>query len=419
VRRAIMVKDKEKPQENSTRFCTGSDLLDLVVGGGQGMGFPSGKVINIVGDKSSGKTFIACEIVANAYHKYGKRLKWVYDDAESGFTFNTKEMYGVEIMPLNDDDRVKSRTVEDMYCNFKLFLKTLKDDEVGIYVVDSLDGLTSEENEKRGEERIKAFEQDKEFKQGSYQMGAAKFLSQEFFKGVTEETEQKNCLLIIISQVRENIEPFSFEKYVRSGGKALDFYAHTVVWLACINKIKKKERTVGVIVKAKTTKSKTPRPFRECVFSLLFDYGLDNIGSDVDYIFDLRGDSGVLLSKAESLAWSGESSGEGMEATSANLRAFLEDIERWADYKADIRTDNGGKMPSDPLKKSLLIKWIESHPEVQEVYEKKFGASMTREELIQYVESKGLTKELTQKVVDKWETVENSIRTNRPPKYQE
>ena len=52
---------------------------------------------------------------------------------------------------------------------------------------------------------------------------------------------------------------FSFEKYSRSGGKAMDFYAHTVLWLATAKKIEKKENAVGVVVKAKTTKSKTNR----------------------------------------------------------------------------------------------------------------------------------------------------------------
>lgn len=56
---------------------------------------------------------------------------------------------------------------------------------------------------------------------------------------------------------------------------------------------------VGVVVKAKTTKSKTPRPFRECFFSFLYDYGLDNIGTSIDYLFDLRTAKVVYIYKCK------------------------------------------------------------------------------------------------------------------------
>ena len=93
-------------------FRTGCKLLDLVVGGAKGVyGFPSGKFINIVGDKSAGKTFLSNEIIAWAYHNLGKNFKWVYDDCESGYSFDTELMYGFEIMPMNLDDRVHSQTV--------------------------------------------------------------------------------------------------------------------------------------------------------------------------------------------------------------------------------------------------------------------------------------------------------------------
>ena len=384
-------------------FPTGCDLLDLVVGGGMGCGFPSGKVVNLVGDKSSGKTFLACELIAAAFQKYGDELKWNYDDAESGFTFDTKRMYGIEIMPQDPEKRVKSRTVEEMFCNYRLFLQSLGEDEVGIYVVDSLDGLTSEENEKRGEARLKAFQEGKEFKQGSYQMGAAKFLSQEFFKGITEETEKKKCLLVIISQVRENIEPFGFEKYVRSGGKALDFYAHTVLWLAYMKKITRKDRTVGVVVKAKTTKSKTPRPFRECIFTLLFDYGLDNIGTSIDFLFDFRTETGMVKSNA-SAVW------QGVDETLANLTEFIEQQNKMDEYKAEQGT----------VSKKRILAYLDEHDgELGEARRKFFGMPMKRDELIAFVEKEKLQNVLRERVLLKWEEIECSILTNRQPKYSQ
>ena len=64
---------------------TGSDLLDLVAGGG----VPWGKMVNIVGDKSTGKTLLMSELIACAHSKYGERLRWHYDDAEAGYSFNS------------------------------------------------------------------------------------------------------------------------------------------------------------------------------------------------------------------------------------------------------------------------------------------------------------------------------------------
>ena len=93
-------------------FQTGCRVLDLTVGGNKDiLGFPAGKFINIVGDKSAGKTFLSNEIIANAHYKYGNKFKWVYDDCESGYSFDTESMYGFEIMPLNPDERIHSEKV--------------------------------------------------------------------------------------------------------------------------------------------------------------------------------------------------------------------------------------------------------------------------------------------------------------------
>lgn len=300
-----MAKKKEKKNEEIW-FSTGSDLLDLVVGGGSGKGYPAGKIINIVGDKASAKTWLSCEIIASSHYKYGDKFKWVYDDCESGFSFDTEKLYGFEIMPKKTEERFSSNTVQDLYCNVRTFLDSLKGDEFGVYVVDSLDGLSSEEIEEIAEERYKKHKQGKEMTKGSYRMEAAKFLSQEFFRTLADDLQDKNVLLVIISQIRYNVDLFSFEKYTRAGGKALDFYAYAVIWLAKVATIEKLSRAIGTVIKAKTTKLKAPRPYRECTFSLLFDYGLDNIGSNIDFLYDLRGKRGVLLKAAKEIDWNGE-----------------------------------------------------------------------------------------------------------------
>ena len=388
-------------------FRTGCKLLDLVVGGAKGVyGFPSGKFINIVGDKSAGKTFLSNEIIAWAYHNLGKNFKWVYDDCESGYSFDTEAMYGFEIMPMNLDDRVHSQTVEQAFCNVSDFAKSLKKGQFGIYVLDSLDGLTSSEQDDRAEQRLKLHEEGKELEKGTYGLGKQKYLSREFFPQLCSVIENKNILVIIISQIRENVDMFSFEKFSRSGGKALDFYAHTVLWLATAKKITVKNTPVGVVVKAKTTKSKTPRPFRDCIFSFLYDYGLDGIGTGVDYVFDLRTPKGELNTKAKAIQWNGTG-----EFDKKTLKEFLEENELFEKF------ENSRYSEADGTDTDNMFAFIQSKKDYKKLFQEKFGETMTRDELISYIEENNLEQELDKRVEEKWESFEDSIKSNRKKKF--
>ena len=384
-------------------FRTGCKLLDMVMGGNKGVyGSPSGRFINIVGDKSAGKTFLSNEFIAWGYHNLGKNFKWVYDDCESGYSFDTESLYGFDIMPENP---VHSTTVEEAFYNISKFAERLKGDQFGIYVLDSLDGLTSEEQDKRAEERIKCIENDKEIK-GTYGMGKAKYLSQEFFPQLCSVIENKNILVIIISQIRDNVDMFSFEKYARAGGKALDFYAHSVIWLATAKKIEKSDTPVGVVVKAKTTKSKTPRPFRECLFSFLYDYGLDSIGTSVDYLFDLRTPKGELNTKAKAIQWNGSN-----DLDKKQLKEFLDEFELFDKYENSRYADLDGTDAEN------MFAFIQSKKEYKQKFQEKFGETMTRDELIQYIEDNNLEEELDKRVEEKWELFEDSLKSNRKKKY--
>lgn len=388
-------------------FRTGCTVLDKLLGGNKNvLGVPSGKFINIVGDKSAGKTFLSNEFIAWSYHNLGKKFRWCYDDCESGYSFDTEELYGFEIMPRNEEDRVHSENVEDAFCNISKFARGLKKDEFGIYVLDSLDGLTSQEDDDRAEERLKLFDEGKKLEKGTYAMNKQKFLSREFFPQLCSEIEEKNVLVIIISQIREKIDPMSFEKYARAGGKAMDFYAHSVLWLATAKKILKKETPVGVVVKAKTTKSKTPRPFRECFFSFLYDYGLDSIGSNIDYLFDLRTPGGDLNKKASAIQWNGNNN-----LDKKQLKEFLEEFELLEKFEDSKYYDMDGTDADN------MFGFIQSKKEYKTKFQEKFGETMTREEVISWVEENGLEKELEERVDQKWEDFEDSIRSNRKKKY--
>lgn len=269
---------------------SGCILLDLIVGGG----YAPGKIVNIVGDKSSGKTFLALEMIVASIKMFGKeKVKWRYNDAEAGFSFDTQGMYGIDII---DEKAPETNTIEQFGDDVRKELAKLNKDEFLIYILDSLDALPSEAEMKRMKKksaaRTKAAETGEDDESaGSYNLEKQKFMS-EFFREMVREINTKNCLLVIISQTRQNIGVRFGEKYTRSGGKALDFYSSFILWLAEVEKIWKKDRVVGITVKARTKKAKIKTPFRECFFEIVFDYGIDDITSNVRYYYDMRTESG-------------------------------------------------------------------------------------------------------------------------------
>ena len=390
-------------------FKSGCRVLDKLLGGKKDvLGVPAGRFINIVGDKSAGKTFLSNEFIAFSHYEYGDKFKWVYDDCESGYSFDTESLYGFEIMPQDKAERKHSKNVEDAFCNITKFSQSLKKGEFGIYVLDSLDGLTSKEQDDRAKARLKAFDENEEFDKGTYGMGKQKYLSQEFFPQLCDTIENDNVLVIIISQIREKVDMFAgFEKYNRSGGKAMDFYAHSVLWLATCKKIEKKDTAVGVVVKAKTTKSKTPRPYRECFFSFLYDYGLDNIGTSIDYLFDLRSEkTGELNKKANAIKWDGNN-----DYDKKTLKEFLAESELYEKYEDSRYADIDG------TEVERMFAFIQSKKDYKQKFNEKFGDTMSRDELIAYVEENNLEEELDERADKKWEDFEESIKSNRKKKF--
>lgn len=392
-------------------FQNGCKLIDLVTGGSKGVyGYPVGRILNAVGDRSSGKTFLVNEIIASAYWKYGNKFRWMYADCERGYSFDTMNMYGFQIHDENSD--APENVEEAFYCIDK-FAKSLKKDEFGIYVLDSLDSLTSEEQDARAEERITAMDKGKDFNKGTFGMGKAKYLSQEFFPQLCKVLEDKNILLIIVSQIRDNTDMFSFEKYSRSGGKALDFYCHMVIWLATAKKITvedgEQKAVIGGTNKLKVTKGKVPRPFRECFYTYYFSFGIDNIATGVDYLFDLRTKTGdISAPAAKACAWEKDENKKPM--ASPEIRQWLLDKKKYDDYKATLNDGERFSMET-------ALKFIASDSKLKKEFDDTFAKVMDRETLIKYIEENGLEEELNRRVEEKWEAFESTLVLDRKPKY--
>lgn len=247
---------------------TGSVLLDAALGGG----YPRGRLVNIVGDSSTGKTLMAIEATANYHIEYPKG-KIDYAETESAFDHGYAGRIGLPEDAVNFPD--KPDTIEQFYKALNSFCDSIKHADGGLYILDSLDGVSDEA------------EMGREMGESTYGTGKAKGLS-EMFRRIVRKLERKNVTLMIISQVRENIGVTFGDKLKRSGGKALQFYSSQVIWLANVGKIKCKrrgiERTIGNDVRMVAKKNKCAEAFRPVDVPILFSYGMDDVSASVNFI---------------------------------------------------------------------------------------------------------------------------------------
>lgn len=256
--------------------------MDAALGGG----WVLGRVANIVGDRSAGKTLLAIEACANFHRDYPNgHIR--YAESEAAFDEKYAEALGMPIGVVDFDPDSPLKTIEDWYRDILRVMDANKDRPI-LYVLDSLDALSDDA------------ESEREIDQGSFGANKAKKLG-EMFRRVVQQMEQQKVLLIVISQLRDKIGVTFGEKQTRSGGRALDFYASHIVWLNEMGKIKrtvnKVERVVGVDVRARVKKNKVGLPFRECAYPIIFGYGIDDLTANVEWLLEVGRES--LLAKVD------------------------------------------------------------------------------------------------------------------------
>lgn len=259
------------PKTDIEFISTGCTLLDLALGGG----WVERKVINILGDSSSGKTLLATEAVANFVNKHPKgRVR--YRDKEEAFQPSYAAALGVPVDRI-DFGSETMLTVEDLHDDLQKVTAKAKTPE--LYVLDSLDALSDRAELERG------------FGENTFGANKARKMS-ELFRRVQSMIEKSNVTLIIISQVRADMSPFAGRGVKASGGFAVRFYRSQALYLSTKNKIVKTVRglkkPIGINVRAVVDKNRVGLPYREAEFPILFGYGVDDVAASLDWLKQVK-----------------------------------------------------------------------------------------------------------------------------------
>lgn len=291
------VRKKKRKKERVEFLDTGAVPLNLALSSKARGGIARGRVINIVGDGSSGKTLLALEFAFNCLKNVKKikskifpkvkKVRIVYDNGEGVMDFPVEDMYGEKF-----ERAVKWKRSSSVEAWGRSVGRELDRWEPGVftlYIIDSLDSLPPEKSKERFK---KAALEDKPEESKAYAEKAS-YLSQNFWGNLCSDVMGKDFTLIIISQVREKIGVIFGEKYYRAGGKGMDFYTHQVFWLAVLKRLTSKisvkgvQRVYqyGVNIKARQKRSKVSKPYSEGEFIILYDHGVDRIGSLVNFLY--------------------------------------------------------------------------------------------------------------------------------------
>jgi len=273
---------KPEPQLTGADFLsTGSTMLNLACTDHPERGFAKGHYYLIVGTSRSGKTFLTLTCLAEAAQNPNfKNHRFVYDNVERGALMNIKRFFGKTV-----DKRLKivhSFRIEDFYYRLDALAKKGRP---FIYILDSMDSLTSSSELKTFQKQKKAHQEEKEIA-GSYGDGKAKINSQNL-RLVLNPLQETGSILIIINQTRDKLTGFGGK--TRSGGNALQFYACLEVWSDIKEDLKIKYRgkdhSQGVLCALRVRKNRVSGKVNRTVHIPIYHtYGMDDVGSCIDYL---------------------------------------------------------------------------------------------------------------------------------------
>jgi recombination protein RecA len=265
--------------------------LDAALGVG---GFPRGRVIEIYGPESGGKTTLTLHVIAEA-QKLGGQAAFI--DAEHALDPIYARKLGVDV------DNLLVSQPDNGEQALEIAETLIRSGGVDIVVVDSVAALVPKA-ELEGE-------------MGDPQMGLQARLMSQALRKLTAIVSKSKTSLIFINQIREKIGVMFGNPETTTGGRALKFYASMRVDIRRVQAIKEGDRVVGSRTRAKVVKNKVAAPFREAEFDIVYGEGISREGD----LLDLGVDKGIIEKSGTWLSFGGERMGQGRE----NARVFLKE----------------------------------------------------------------------------------------------
>lgn len=299
IKKALRQKRKEEKLTANDFLSTGSTLLNLACTGYPERGFAKGRYYFIVGDSISGKTWLSLTCLAEAaINNNFKNHRFIYDNGEDGALMDIERFFGKGVADrMEAPGQEYSFTIEEFYYNVD---DAIKKGKPFIYILDSMDSLSSEPEAKKFDEHKKAHRSDKDKEtKGSMGDGKAKVNSSMLRRVIGRPLKESGSILIIINQTRDNINALPFQsKKTCSGGHALHFYTCIEMLSSVVGRIEKtfkgKKRQLGVYSKVKVKKNRINGRERTVIIPIYnsmksdsgFHGGIDDVGSCVDYLLD-------------------------------------------------------------------------------------------------------------------------------------
>ncbi|MGP8153518.1 MAG: recombinase RecA [Smithella sp.] len=305
---SIMRLGGSEPVADVPAISTGSLSLDIALGT---FGVPRGRVVEIYGPESGGKTTLALHIVAEAQKKNGIAA---YIDAEHALDVTYAKKIGV-----NTDDLLISQPDTGEQA-LEIAETLVRSGALDVLVVDSVAALVPKA-ELEGE-------------MGDAQMGLQARLMSQALRKLTGSISKSKTTVIFINQLRMKIGVFFGNPETTTGGNALKFYSSQRLDIRKMTSIKNGQDVIGFRTKVKVVKNKLAPPFREAEFDIIFGEGISREGD----VLDLAAGSGIIEKSGAWYSYKGDRIGQGRD----NSRVFLkENPDVMALIENDVRTKLG------------------------------------------------------------------------------
>ncbi|HEY5718308.1 MAG TPA: recombinase RecA [Motiliproteus sp.] len=294
----------DQPREAIPAVSTGSLGLDVALGIG---GLPFGRIVEIYGPESSGKTTLTLQVIAEA-QRLGKTCAFV--DAEHALDPIYAEKLGVNIDDLlvsQPDTGEQALEITDML---------VRSNAVEVLVVDSVAALTPRA-EIEGE-------------MGDTHVGLQARLMSQALRKITANVKNAGCLVIFINQIRMKIGVMFGSPETTTGGNALKFYASVRLDIRRTGSVKQGDEVIGNETRVKVVKNKVSPPFKQAEFQIMYGKGIYHMGE----VIDLGVKQGIVDKSGAWYAYNGNKIGQGK----ANAAQFLEEnLEIAHEIEAQIR----------------------------------------------------------------------------------